>query len=594
MKKSNVNKFAVLQDVCFVTRLYFKTAPKKSTVYLLLKIVSLLIESAFSIMIVIFPKYFVDALTEARSIELAIKILLIYCVIRLSASTVGNIVLFKSNIIIADINKKIEEIILVKASNIPYEQFEEPDYYDKYNKALEYVRGGSDVIIAIFFEFCQTLISFIAASAVIGQLNIFVLMALFMLLVVKYVVRKRIDKAIIKIREDLVRINRKNGYLVSILSNKDQVRDLKMNRGIDFLCSKFRMQYYDSREKQEVLTRKRILFGIPSSIVEILFVSVLYLSLGLDLYGQSITLGEYSAALSAALLLSNYIQLLLNNISSFRTYHYGVTCFLDFMNYELPVSPPFPEKDIKSIVFDHVSYKYPGQDVYAIKNVSFTVSEGEKIALVGQNGAGKTTIVNLMLGLLRPAEGAIKINGVDIKDYQLDELYDHIAVVFQNHCEYAFTIGENVLMNSCDSEEDIENVNASLKKAHLFNKVIAMKKGIHTSLTRTFDDEGVDLSGGEHQKIAISRAFAKNADFIIMDEPTSSLDAIAEYEICGDLINLSEKRTVIIISHRLSSILDSDRIVVVDSGSVVESGTHQELMKKDGLYARMFNLQNNK
>lgn len=594
MRKSNAAKFTVLQDVGFTIRLCIKTDPKKSTVYLLLKLVNLLIESAFSIIIVIFPKYFVDALTEARSIELAIKFMLIYCVIRLSTSTVGNFVLFRSKIIIADINKKIEEQILVKASKIPYERFEEPDYYDKYNKALEYVRGGSDVIIAIFFEFCQTLISFIAASAVIGQLNIFVLMALFLLLVVKFVVRKRIDKETIKVREDLVRINRKNGYLVSILSNKDQVRDLKMNRGIDFLCSKFRKYYNDSREKQKVLAKKRILLGLPSSIVEILFVSALYLSLGLDLYGQSITLGEYSAALSAALLLSTYIQLLLDNITSFRKYHYGVACFLDFMNYELLPDPPFSEKEVKSIVFDHVSYKYPGQDAYAIKDVSFTVNEGEKIAFVGQNGAGKTTIVNLMLGLLQPIEGVIKINGKNIKGYGLDELYDHIAVVFQNHCEYAFTIGENVLMNSCESEEDINNVNASLKKAHLLDKVVALNKGIHTSLTRSFDDEGVDLSGGEHQKIAISRAFAKNASVIIMDEPTSSLDPIAEYEICSDLINLSEERTVIMISHRLSSVLKSDKIVVVDSGSIVESGTHQELMKINGLYAQMFNMQNNK
>ena len=336
------------------------------------------------------------------------------------------------------------------------------------------------------------------------------------------------------------------------------------------------------------------MLGIPSSIIEILFISVLYLTLGNELFNSSITLGDYSAAISAAMLLSSQVQLMLNNITSFRNYHYNLNCFYDFMNYETNSLPPFPDENITTIAFHHVSYRYPGQDEYAIKDISFCINKGDKIAIVGQNGAGKTTIIHLLLGLLIPTEGYITVNGLDVKLYNCDNLYKNISVVFQNHCEYAFTIAENVLMHDCVSTKDQETVFFSLQKAGLIEKINKTSLGIMTPLSRLLDDSGVDFSGGEHQRIAIARAYAKRSNFIILDEPASSLDPIAEHQLCNDLLNLSENKTVIMISHRLLTVKNAEIIIVVDSGNIVDVGSHETLMKKNSLYSKMYKLQNEK
>lgn len=240
-----------------------------------------------------------------------------------------------------------------------------------------------------------------------------------------------------------------------------------------------------------------------------------------------------------------------------------------------------PEK----IELKNVSFSYPGNDKPTLKNINLTLKPYEKIALVGYNGAGKTTLTNLLLRLYDATEGEILIGGKNIKEETIESHRSRFAAVFQDFQLFAATLGENV---SLDTEYDETEIKKALKHSG-FNK--PLKEGIQTEVLREFDDSGMMFSGGEAQKITVARAFYKNCPYVIMDEPSANLDPVAEYNLNKSMTKAAKNKTVIFISHRLSTTRHADKIYVMENGEIIESGSHNELMNKNGKYAYMFNLQ---
>ena len=238
----------------------------------------------------------------------------------------------------------------------------------------------------------------------------------------------------------------------------------------------------------------------------------------------------------------------------------------------------------------NVSFSYDGSDKKVLDNVNITVRPGEKIALVGHNGAGKSTLVKLFMRLYDPTEGTVTLNGEDIRSLKLKEYRDMFATVFQDCKPVALSVKENVIMGSSDGVSD-ERVIEALKNADVYEKICTLPDGINTPLTKEFYEHGAVLSGGESQKLALAHAFYKNSPFIVLDEPTSAMDPIAEYKMYERMAKLSESKGVIFISHRLSSAVVADRIYMLENGRVIESGTHKELMEQNGKYADMFRKQ---
>ncbi|MDE6111291.1 MAG: ABC transporter ATP-binding protein/permease, partial [Eubacterium sp.] len=239
----------------------------------------------------------------------------------------------------------------------------------------------------------------------------------------------------------------------------------------------------------------------------------------------------------------------------------------------------------EEIELKNVSFTYPGNSEPTLKNISLTLKPKEKIALVGYNGAGKTTLTNLLLRLYDVTDGEILIGGRNIKDETVASHRNRFSAVFQDFQIFSASLGENVALDVNPNKEETET---ALKHAGFTKE---MKNGIDTELLREFDDEGAMLSGGEAQKVAVSRAFYKNCPYVIMDEPSANLDPVAEYNLNKAMMEAAENKTVIFISHRLSTTRNADRIYVMENGEIVESGTHNELMHKNGKYAYMFNLQ---
>lgn len=240
--------------------------------------------------------------------------------------------------------------------------------------------------------------------------------------------------------------------------------------------------------------------------------------------------------------------------------------------------------------FENVSFKYPGHDNYVLKNVNLTIKNGAKLAVVGVNGAGKTTFIKLMMKLYEPSEGRILLNDVDIKEYNREEYFKLFSPVFQNVECFAMPIYQNISFAEED-KTDMNKINEVLEQSGLSEKINSYEKGIHTNLLKIFDKEGIDLSGGEKQRLAMARALYKDGKVIILDEPTAALDALAEDRMYREFKNMIHGKTAVFISHRLGSTRFCDKIAMFEDGTIVEEGTHEELMAKNGKYAYMFGIQ---
>lgn len=240
--------------------------------------------------------------------------------------------------------------------------------------------------------------------------------------------------------------------------------------------------------------------------------------------------------------------------------------------------------------FENVSFKYPGHDNYVLKNVNLTIKNGAKLAVVGVNGAGKTTFIKLMMKLYEPSEGRILLNDVDIKEYNREEYFKLFSPVFQNVECFAMPIYQNISFAEED-KTDMNKINEVLEQSDLSEKINSYEKGIHTNLLKIFDKEGIDLSGGEKQRLAMARALYKDGKVVILDEPTAALDALAEDRMYREFENMIYGKTAVFISHRLGSTRFCDKIAMFEDGTIVEEGTHEELMAKNGKYAYMFGIQ---
>lgn len=305
---------------------------------------------------------------------------------------------------------------------------------------------------------------------------------------------------------------------------------------------------------------------------------------GLNISGFSVVLSSINSIRSTTMNISNSISELSNVALYFQNLH-------DFFDYQPKITDGGIEPDdFESLELKNVSFKYPSAKKYSLKNVNLKINKGETVALVGINGAGKSTLVKLILRFYDTTEGEILYNGRNIKEYNVESLRKKFGTVFQDYKTFALSVNENVLCYEGNDEEKALAEQA-LKQSGVFEKIQTLPQGADTVLTREFDDKGAGLSGGEAQKTAVARMFARDFDIAILDEPSSALDPIAEYKMYENLIAATKDKTVIYISHRLSSAVLSDNIYVLHSGTVVESGNHSSLMELGGEYCEMFTLQ---
>ncbi len=486
--------------------------------------------------------------------------------------------------------------IIDKAKTIELTRYEEPDFYDKFSRTLdECLSKAMDGLMNL----TQGIGSFLSVGASIGIIIAVDYRMMFFIIppvIGSLVFGGKQSKEEFALRNDETHDKRQMEYVKRVFYEKKYASEIRLYNIRDILFRKHK-EGYEGRYQTHVTHRKKIAqYQFVQSVVFFgltILCSHVYVAYVIKVTGVA-KIGAYVAILSAIEFVSWRVR-----VSVAKTIEAGTCCmymnnlkqFLEYEPRKAYQGTVKLTKELGNIEFEHVTFQYAGAGKPVINDLNLSVKKGDKIALVGQNGAGKTTFVKLMMGLYPVTEGRVVAEGLDIREYDMMDYYNHFGTVFQDLQIFALPLSENVLMKAPETETEREQVRDALVKAQFGDNLEKLPKGIDTMVTKEFDEEGFVCSGGQAQKIAIARVFAKNPDVVILDEPSSALDPIAEYNMYHNMLQVSEGKTVFFISHRLSSARIADRICFLEHGNIVECGNHDELMCLGGKYAKMFELQ---
>ncbi|MDT8910560.1 ABC transporter ATP-binding protein [Amycolatopsis sp. PS_44_ISF1] len=390
-------------------------------------------------------------------------------------------------------------------------------------------------------------------------------------------------------------IKRRMDYLSSLVTTDTYAKETKLFGLGPYFVDRFRRLGQVSYARQRKLTIRRNVSSTSWGLLSTLVGSAIALYIALEAVGGRLTLGDLALYTAAATSVQTSVSGLFTAFSGMYENNLYLDTLYRFLDTEpeivAPPSPrPMPSTVEGHIRFESVSFSYPGAEEPALDGVSFEITPGETVAVVGRNGAGKSTLFKLLCRLYDPTGGRIRLDGVDIREYDPDELRTRISAMFQDYVTYQGTAAENIGLGDLDRLEDRPHIEDSARRAGADERIERLPSGYDSPLGRWFD-QGVSLSGGEWQKIALARAFQREAPILILDEPTSALDAQAEHELFARLRTLAEGRTTLYISHRFSTVRQAERILLLDHGKVAEYGTHEELMTAGGGYAELFTLQ---
>lgn len=495
------------------------------------------------------------------------------------------------------IDEKLLKKMYEKALECDLSCYENPEFYDKYTRAnSEILQRGMKIL-----EICGRMIGIVAAAVVsiciIAAWEPIVIPIVIVCAVGSVLIDKKRSKLKYECMVETTPQKRTQDYVKRTVYLQDYAKEIRLGN-IFFPL----LKHFDEATKR-ALEITHHYYGIEAWLR---VARELFMSFGTYLVVQGIIIFRYieqsAYKLSDVVTILNASTVLQSNVYS-MSWHMSefiesglyVENLRTFFEYQPKITENengiIPKNKKHRLTLNNVSFTYEGQTKPTLKNISIDIPAGKKVAFVGHNGAGKSTLVKLIMRLYDVTEGEILLDGVNIKDYKLSEYRHRFGTIFQDFKIFAADIEENVLLHPVQNEEDEKIAREAIIASGLKDKVQSLEKGMKTQLTREFDDEGTILSGGEFQKIAVARVFAKQSSIAILDEPSSALDPISEYEMFENMMTACADKTVLFISHRLSSAVMADVIYLLENGEIVETGTHSSLMAKGGKYAEMFEMQ---
>lgn len=485
--------------------------------------------------------------------------------------------------------------ILEKAANVSYPRFEDPEFINQMAQARREASGRPLAMVQEFLAIAQEAITLAGFAALLWGIGPWALAAVVIAAIPPFVAEAWFGRALHDLSKRRTQRNRQAFYIEAVLTSEASAKEVKLFSLSRWLIDRFRGVHEEFHREEHALLRRRArataLLGLASSVA---YYGAAALVVGRTARGE-LSLGSMTLALAV---LHQGQRSLATGLGAFaRIYEhnlYMANLFSFLSTEEDEVDEPIPDDFVPDaappeVRFEGVSYRYPGAAQDAISGVTLTLRPGETVALVGRNGAGKTTLVKLLVGIYRPTAGRVLIDGVDAATLSAAAIRRRVAVLFQDFARFQFSAGDNVGLGWLPSREDESALDRAVREAGAEDVVARLPDGLKTPLGRAFG--GDDLSGGQWQRIALARAFMRPASIVVLDEPTASLDAEAEHEVFTRMAALKRRRTALLITHRFATVRTTDRVVVLDRGSVVEEGTHAELLARGGLYASMFELQ---
>lgn len=488
---------------------------------------------------------------------------------------------------------KLNEKIL----GLDYQTLERPETQDLIEKAKNALGSnweGYEGMYNYMKNLLINLTSSLIACSIIFTAHFSLIIIIITMVIVKYILKNSVytkDKK--EFWDKLAPFRRKLNYVNNISNNFSISKDLRIYNMSAFIEKEESITQEDVHQLLRKSEKRRFKLDSLLIIISVIQELSMYAILIWQVAKGDVSPGLFTMMLTSVQKLSNQLTYLFSNLADLLYCSRQVNDLQKAMNFNddfLMNRISISKEKSYTLEFRHVYYKYYEADTYTLKDISFLLKPHEKLALVGYNGAGKTTLIKLMMGLYHPTKGEILLNGINIESYKLEDYYKIFAPVFQDTTCFNFNIGENVAMKF-DKDVDIKKATDAIMVSGLMEKVNALPHKMKTILLKDLDEEGIELSGGELQKLALARAIYKNAPIVILDEPTSALDALAEYQMYHNFNEIISNSSAIYISHRLSSTHFCDRIILLKNGEIVESGTHKELMdcKKD--YYSLFKLQ---
>ena len=558
------------------------------------------LKSALSLLLSFIPivkiyiwKIIIDLLISASANEMftgLVKYAILYFTVHLAQELIikmSQYIEYKYN---DKVNYYVENLLLEQFAAVDLGFYDSSEYRDKLNQVWD-IKSSVTALASLFFAQVQTLLSFIVSLILFARWNAAYALVIVLCSLPIIFVEWKVNQLDINFSMQNQKNERAMRYFKYIFTNYDNSLEIKLYNIKDFLIGKYIdswKEYYKNRKK---FTAKIAALMFVSLLIST-FVSqlLLYILLIGKIAKKIISIGDAMYYMSLFHNLYNSTVSLIRIISSSNAAFVRLNAVKEFINQK-----PMVQKNgvltldkIQKIEFSHVYFRYPGKENYVLEDCSFTMEAGQQIGLVGENGCGKSTIVKLILRLYDVEEGEILLNGIDIMEYDIEKYRAMFSVLFQDFIKYSFTLRENVSLSDIEKSDNDERIKDALSKSEMSELVSTWDKGLETPLTRSFEPDGKELSGGQWQRIALSRVFFADRDFVILDEPSASLDVFAEEKIFHQFQQLSGNRSSIIISHRLSSIVAADKILVLKNGRIWEQGKHRELLSKNGYYSELF------
>ncbi len=486
------------------------------------------------------------------------------------------------------------EKLIRHAAKLDLYHFEDPEFYDKMERARRQTTSRT-ILMTQVFEQLQDIITIFFLGAGLVFFNPWLILLLILAVIPSFMGEVHFNQRSYSLTRSWTPERRELDYLRYVGASDQMAKEVKVFGLAGFIAERFREladRYYHANKK---IATRRAFWGVGLSALGTIAYYGAYVFILLQTVQGLITVGTLTFLAGSFSRMQGMLQRIMSRFSKIAEGALYLQDLFDFFAlkpriFSNPASISIPTPIQQGFTFENVSFKYPNSEKWAIRNLSFHLQVGEKLALVGENGAGKTTLVKLLARLYEPTEGRILLDGVDLREYKLEDLRHHIGIIFQDYIRFQMKAGENIAVGHIELREERERMVEAAEKSLADSVIDDLPGGYDQMLGKRFA-KGVELSGGQWQKVALARAYMRDAQLLILDEPTSALDARAEHEVFLRFAELIEGKMAVLISHRFSTVRMADRILFLEHGQLLELGTHDELVAKDGKYAELFQLQ---
>lgn len=492
------------------------------------------------------------------------------------------------------LGQRVNEMILVKAQTLSLSQFEDSEFYDKLTRARREASTRPLALLNKTFTLARQGISLVSYAFILLQFSVWALLLLLIGALPVFFAEAKFSGDAFRLFRWRSPDTRKQIYLETLLAREDSAKEVKLFELGPMLLSKYQAIFKTLFKEDRALTLKREFWGFILGCLGTLSFYGAYIWIVFATINGDLTLGEMTMYLLVFKQGQSSVSASLSAISGMfedNLYLSNLYEFLEQPTQQETGTLTQGQSPNQGVAFNNVSFIYPGANKPALNNISFTLKPGQKLAIVGENGSDKTTLIKLLTRLYTPSQGVITLDGTPLEDWQPAALRARTSVIFQDFMRYQFTAGENLGAGNVESFNDRQAWQQAAQKGLAENFIAQLKDGYDTQLGRWFKD-GQELSGGQWQKVALSRLFIRpEADLLILDEPTAAVDARAEAELFELINQYSEDKMTILISHRFSTVRNADHILVLDAGEIIEQGNHQQLLTLNGIYAHLYRLQ---